>query len=266
MSALILLAIGVHDLLRAVTRDRALSGARLWLLLSLAVALAAAGGGLTSSTLAGAGEGAGPGEGAHGWVWFVVSAVVALGVAVVWHRLDDPREAAARTRGARSRLVLLAEVGLLAGLEASLPVVGAALAPPWLAAVAAGVALVSTANLVTRDVLELAGRPSSQDEAAPGLRGGRFIGPMERLLMAALGLVGAFPVVAALMAAKGIVRFPEISRAGATPASGTSEAAADVDGGAAGGMAEEFLVGSLASWTLAAGGALLVYASLLGHP
>ena len=61
-----------------------------------------------------------------------------------------------------------------------------------------------------------------------------------------LAVVGAYHVVAALMAAKGIVRFPEIS----------ADAKRD-DPVQAGTKAEEFLVGSLASWGLAGGAGLL---------
>ena len=82
------------------------------------------------------------------------------------------------------------------------------------------------------------------DPAAPtvtDLRGGRLIGPLERLLIVALSLIGALPIVAGLLAAKGIVRFPEISN--------------DRAGGS---KAEYFLVGSFVSWALAllAAGAL----------
>ena len=66
------------------------------------------------------------------------------------------------------------------------------------------------------------------------LRGGRVIGPLERILIVALALVGAEAVIVGLLAAKGIVRFPEIS--------------AD---GRRGSKAEEFLIGSLVSWTIA---------------
>lgn len=76
----------------------------------------------------------------------------------------------------------------------------------------------------------------------PILKGGRVIGPLERLLIAALSLAGAFTVVAALFAAKGIVRFPEISR----------------DRGA-GDRAEYFLVGSMVSWTIAFAAAGLLW-------
>jgi hypothetical protein len=71
---------------------------------------------------------------------------------------------------------------------------------------------------------------------APRLRGGRLIGPLERILIVALTIGGAAAFVAALIAAKGIVRFPEISR---DDSSGRG--------------AEYFLVGSLVSWVQAVG-------------
>jgi len=77
--------------------------------------------------------------------------------------------------------------------------------------------------------------------ARSGLRGGRVIGPIERLAIAVLALFGAQPVIVGLLAAKGIVRFPEI--------------AADGRGGS---RAEEFLVGSLVSWSSAGLAALLI--------
>jgi len=70
------------------------------------------------------------------------------------------------------------------------------------------------------------------------LRGGRLIGPLERLLILSLTVGGLLPIVVGLIAAKGIVRFPEISN--------------DVVGGS---KAEYFLVGSLVSWSLAFVGA-----------
>jgi hypothetical protein len=76
----------------------------------------------------------------------------------------------------------------------------------------------------------------------PELKGGRLIGPLERVIVLALMLAGAYTLVAAVFAAKGIVRFPEISR----------------DDGS-GSRAEYFLVGSMVSWGLALAGALLVW-------
>ena len=66
------------------------------------------------------------------------------------------------------------------------------------------------------------------------LRGGRWIGPLERLLLLLFASTGMHAAIAAVVAAKGVIRFPEISK----------------DEG--GDKAEEFLIGSLASWTLAA--------------
>ncbi len=76
----------------------------------------------------------------------------------------------------------------------------------------------------------------------PELKGGRLIGPLERVIVFAMMLSGASVLVAAVFAAKGIVRFPEISR----------------DDGS-GSRAEYFLVGSMVSWGLALAGALLVW-------
>ncbi len=77
----------------------------------------------------------------------------------------------------------------------------------------------------------------------PGLKGGRLIGPLERVLILVLAFTGMFTVIAAVIAAKGVVRFPEI--------------AGDKGEGS---KAEEFLVGTLTSCALAAAGGLYLYA------
>lgn len=77
---------------------------------------------------------------------------------------------------------------------------------------------------------------------APVLKGGRLIGPLERILVFVLTLAGAYTLIAAVFAAKGIVRFPEIS--------------AD---GKSGNRAEYFLIGSLVSWVTALAAAFLVW-------
>lgn len=79
------------------------------------------------------------------------------------------------------------------------------------------------------------------------LRGGRLIGPVERVLIIALTLAGALPIVAGLLAAKGIVRFPEIS-----------------NDGVGGSKAEYFLVGSLMSWTIAVASTGLIWVAAQG--
>ncbi|MEV7693484.1 hypothetical protein AB0N73_09150 [Microbacterium sp. NPDC089189] len=82
------------------------------------------------------------------------------------------------------------------------------------------------------------------DDAPPApLQGGRVIGPLERILLTALALSGAQAVIVGLLAAKGVVRFPEIN--------------ADNRRGS---KAEEFLVGSLVSWTLAGLAAAFLFA------
>lgn len=73
-------------------------------------------------------------------------------------------------------------------------------------------------------------------------QGGRLIGPLERILVLMLTLAAAYPILAAMLAAKGIVRFPEISKDGET-----------------GARAEYFLVGSLVSWVIALGAAFVVW-------
>ena len=88
------------------------------------------------------------------------------------------------------------------------------------------------------DLLAIArGRARPDGDAQPGeasLRGGRWIGPLERLLIIVLAGADAQVAIAAVVAAKGVIRFPEISQ------------------DSSGEKAEEFLIGSVSSWILAA--------------
>ncbi|MFN3948579.1 hypothetical protein [Microbacterium sp.] len=103
--------------------------------------------------------------------------------------------------------------------------------------------LLESGNAVVRIALraEMGGRDTG-DEQKPTLRGGRLIGPLERILVFVLTLAGAYTLLAAVLAAKGIVRFPEISR--------------DRDDGD---RAEYFLIGSLVSWVSSLAAAFLVW-------
>ena len=74
-----------------------------------------------------------------------------------------------------------------------------------------------------------------QGEMESSMRGGRWIGPLERILI----LLPA--AIAAIVAAKGVIRFPEISQ------------------DKAGQKAEEFLIGSFVSWILAVLGAVIIH-------
>ena len=126
------------------------------------------------------------------------------------------------------------------------------------AMLAAGVLLfvAESANLVVRAALDREGtwRPADQggalrggqlrqtQQSANSFKGGRLIGPLERMLVVVLTLASAYSLLAAMLAAKGIVRFPEISKDGET-----------------GARAEYFLVGSLVSWVVALGSAFLLW-------
>lgn len=97
---------------------------------------------------------------------------------------------------------------------------------------ACAVFLVNSANLVVRITLTLADdRVAATEEQ---LRGGRILGPLERWFVFFMALAGYYAALAAVVAAKGILRFPEISRH-------------DPDGN----KAEYVLVGSFVSWSLA---------------
>lgn len=104
-----------------------------------------------------------------------------------------------------------------------------------------GLFLVSPGNRIVRIALQdEVGPGAAAAEATPvvgGLKGGRLIGPLERVLILGLFVANAPAVIAALIAAKGIVRFPEISK--------------DAEGG---NRAEYFLIGSLVSWAVALAG------------
>lgn len=92
--------------------------------------------------------------------------------------------------------------------------------------------LTSAANVVVREVLSLTGpRVLAQGD---DIQGGRVLGPLERWFVFACALTGNLAAIAGVVAAKGILRFPEISR--------------DKPDGL---RAEYVLVGSFSSWGLA---------------
>ncbi|GAA5022755.1 hypothetical protein GCM10023258_13350 [Terrabacter aeriphilus] len=113
------------------------------------------------------------------------------------------------------------------------------------------------------------GSPSSGTGQQPSdrLKGGRLLGPMERLVIVGLGLAGEFGAAGLVIAAKGLLRFPEIQATarsrtatdpGAAPgaAPGTdpgADPAGSYPGGPAGidDVTEYFLVGSFVSWLIA---------------
>lgn len=183
------------------------------------------------------------------WPAVVLALVVAVTVAIlparpdpgivgrVW-QLDSPFGPVAFDVA----LLVLGVVAFL--LESSNLVVRAALAGEhtWRPA-DAGIAPV--APTPRADAAEATDRAATEPASPPSgnaFKGGRLIGPLERVIVFMLTLTAAYPILAAMLAAKGIVRFPEISKDGET-----------------GARAEYFLVGSLVSWVIALGAAFLVW-------
>jgi hypothetical protein len=115
----------------------------------------------------------------------------------------------------------------------------------------AGVVLlqVVTGNQLVRLILGSVGavKPEGQPQPSDRLKGGRLLGPMERLLILGLGLAGQLAAATAVVAAKSIIRFPEIN---AQKARENGNIGLDD-------VVEYFLVGSFASWILALGGLAL---------
>lgn len=90
------------------------------------------------------------------------------------------------------------------------------------------------------------GQPMEPDGGLLG--GGRWIGTLERLLLLVLAFSTAAAAIAAVVAAKGVIRFPEISADVSRPQRDQPSGGGRAPAGA---KAEEFLIGSFASWGLA---------------
>jgi hypothetical protein len=175
------------------------------------------------------------------------------------------------TRGFRTGRAWLPLLVLAAGLALAILVSGAApaadgLLGQWLdgvglpllagltpdrALLLLGVVLLqmSTGNVVVRLVLAAThtvnpAREGTPSDPATRLKGGRLLGPMERLLILALALAGQVTAATVVVAAKGLLRFPELQ------ARREQERIHR--------LTEYFLVGSFASWLVALGGVLLL--------
>lgn len=179
--------------------------------------------------------------------------------------------AALGAAGATAVLVLAASglagpvAGPLAGWLPWLQVPGLAGRTPTtaLALGAWGLFHLSSANHVVRAVLVAVGAtPTRAATGASGgtplvrpaqrLRGGRLLGPMERLLIFGLTLAGNLEAAALVIAAKGLLRFPEL-QAVARSETPLGQPPSTVDE-----VTEYFLVGSFTSWLIALGSTLLV--------
>jgi hypothetical protein len=114
-----------------------------------------------------------------------------------------------------------------------------------------GVLLVqlSTGNVLVRLVLSATGtmRPDASgglQGPARTLKGGRLLGPLERLFILGLGLAGNLTAAAIVVAAKGLLRWPELS---------SPQEQDKVHR-----LTEYFLVGSFVSWLIALTGLVLL--------
>ncbi len=149
-------------------------------------------------------------------------------------------------------LVLLSGWGSgVAGLVAHWPPwVGLKVSPDRLLMIT-GVVLLQlvTGNQLVRLLLGSVGavKPVGEPQPSDKLKGGRLLGPMERLLILGLGLAGQLTAATAVVAAKSIIRFPEIN---AQKARENGNIGIDD-------VTEYFLVGSFASWIVALGGLAL---------
>ena len=108
-----------------------------------------------------------------------------------------------------------------------------------------------TGNQLVRLVLSSVGavKPAGEPQPSDRLKGGRLLGPMERVLILGLGLAGQLAAATAVVAAKSIIRFPEIN---AQKARENGQIGIDD-------VTEYFLVGSFASWIVALGGLALAH-------
>jgi hypothetical protein len=107
----------------------------------------------------------------------------------------------------------------------------------------------ATGNQLVRLVLSSVGavKPVGEPQPSDRLKGGRLLGPMERLLILGLGLAGQLAAASAVVAAKSIIRFPEIN---AQKARENGNIGIDE-------VTEYFLVGSFGSWIVALAGLAL---------
>ncbi|WIE69897.1 hypothetical protein [Curtobacterium sp. MCLR17_054] len=175
-----------------------------------------------------------------------VPAADASGFVVDWHRDVGPSFV-----GAVPLAALVAGIGSALFLVDSANVVVAQALPPGMSPDARPGAMAAEPTRRKRfDRRRITWAPGADTDTDTDrtvtLKGGRMIGPIERLLLAGFSLAGAFPVVAALIAAKGIVRFPEIRRE------------------TTGYQAEYFLIGSLVSWAMAFAAAGMCWLLALG--
>jgi hypothetical protein len=141
----------------------------------------------------------------------------------------------------RGRVVLLAALVLLVGASAVLASTAEPLAGPWrwVAVVLGGLVVALGGGALTTCVLGLASAaaPTTARVQRDVLRGGAWIGALERLALLGTLLAGWPEGLAAIIAVKGLARYPELRTLS----------------GADTGAGERFIIGTFASLGWAAG-------------
>lgn len=107
----------------------------------------------------------------------------------------------------------------------------------------------STGNVLVRLVLAATGtvnpaKVGGVDDPQTQLKGGRLLGPMERVFILGLGLAGQLTAASIVIAAKGLLRFPELQ--------------SRLDQERIHRLTEYFLVGSFVSWLVPLGSLVLL--------
>jgi hypothetical protein len=154
----------------------------------------------------------------------------------------------------RARTPYLIGILVILGVGTAAVALLASLAPAvtgrwvWLAITVAGLAAVLTGGAMASSVLALAdasSRPAAHRVQRPILRGGAWIGALERLGMVVSLLAGWPEGIAVILAVKSLARYPELKLGQST------------------GVAERFIIGTFASlgWAAACAGAALVLLS-----
>lgn len=183
----------------------------------------------------------------NGWslgalvVWFVISA------ASLWVWFPTRRTGRPPLDRTAVLVAVVIALNLSTGLVALLAALGQPTEPPWswLSVGVGAVAALLTGGAVTFSVLALAdrgARPGAPRAQQTVLRGGAWIGALERLGMVAVVLTGWPEGVAAIVAVKAFARYPELKA------------------GQASGATERFIIGTFVSlgWAAICAGIVLV--------
>ena len=121
-----------------------------------------------------------------------------------------------------------------------------------------------TANALVRTVMTQI-RNVDYEASERQLKGGRYIGPLERWLIFGLAIAGEPTAAALVISAKSIIRFPELQSKAERPGPVVSPTTpAETPSQVIDELTEYFLIGSLLTWLLALGAAVPITALTTG--